>query len=91
MTADNWRSLKPRLLNVLIRVLQEETDSSNVQIVLGQLEPTFPPDSDPQIWESLTNHQLLFTFTAAMLNLVQDAALLEAAGTRLQVSPPGVC
>lgn len=35
--AGSFMSLKPRLLTVLIGALQTETDTTNTQIILGQL------------------------------------------------------
>uniref|UniRef100_A0A665XA69 Ral GTPase-activating protein subunit alpha/beta N-terminal domain-containing protein n=1 Tax=Echeneis naucrates TaxID=173247 RepID=A0A665XA69_ECHNA len=60
VTAANLLSLKPRLISIMIRALQTESNAANTQLIL-----------------------------AAILNLVQDLALLQAAAQTQQVS--GLC
>lgn len=89
----SFLSLRLRLVNVLIGALQTETDPTNTQLILGIYWLLLFSLSSPTVFLIIfglfLSVQFYFSFSfhafaGAMLNIVQDSALLEAVGAQTE-------
>lgn len=82
-TARNLLSYKPRLLSLLIGALQTETDTCNIQLLLGRFLSTY-------VLHNLVSWALIPSLSvsaAAMLNVIHDSAAAEHPPTSPEPAP----